>query len=1833
MQAGARAQSCVNAWQPGPNSSLAGVGGDIFACTIWDPDEDGPETARIVVGGQFGVAGTISAANIAAWDGARWLAFGQGLQGEARALAVIDLDGAGGAPARLVAAGRRTQGSGLHHVLAWDGDAWQPLGGEVMGSVEALVVWDVDGPGPGAARLVAAGDFTAIGTVAASRIAAWDGSSWQPLGDGFDNTVYALAALDPDGDGPAVPELFAGGSFLASGAMQLSRAARWDGAQWVPLGLDMDNEVRSLTVWDRDDCGPLPPQLVAGGLFTFSNRPANDRPLRVAAWSGSRWERLWVGMDLSVEALATWDPDGPGPAETELVAGGAFNTASSVSAPRIARYDPSPNGSGGFGRWFPFSTGMDDSVEAIVSWDIDAQGPRPALLVAVGRFAVAGDFAASHVASWDGTRWLPLGAGVSSSVLALETLDTDLEGPALPGLIAAGEFTHVGALRVNNIASWDGAEWSPLGSGLDAPAGTLIAWNDPPPEFAHPVLIAGGSFASAGGVPASRVALWDTQQWHALGGGLDAAVHDLETWDRDGAGPERSTLVVGGSFLSAGGVPALRLALWDGSTWSPLGGGFDDAVLALTTAAPPGNGPEPHALIAGGRFRTSQGVTLNYVARWDETAASWQPLAQGMDNWVYTLTTWDRDAAGFFGDEIIAGGIFSFAGRPDANDRPLRVARWNGVRWERLFVGMDRAVRALTTWDPDNAGPVAQEIIAGGEFSTASSQPVSNIARWDPFANSPYGRWQPMGKGVDATVEALVQWDPDGPGAQAPALVVGGRFSTADGRIAPFITQFGRGTTIWRSAASGMLDDPARWLCGVSPSPIDTVYVDAPAVPYSPFAFTIALPAQPAGEPVSLRALRIRTDAVRLNLGARGLILTETRGLTEPGIIVGGRAGQPASLIVSSDGPAPVELASESLILGPDETEFPLLRELRLDSPAASLHISGDAQVGVRGNASELAVLEGALARVEGELALGVEPGSQGGIVIAGAPSLLLHSGPGASFSIGSRGAGSLLIGGPGLHGASAATIDRMGSLTLGVQPGSSAFVLLSGAGSTWDVRANQITLGRAGATLMQIEDGAQFITDTLQPVSVGQFAESAARVEITAGSAWSERTSGISVGPAATILIDGTSRLEAPLVNVLASATLEGSGVVAGPEGAALTLINVGTIAPGLAADQAAQAAPLVIDGDLLMCDVDCLPTGACCVPGGGCLDTTGAQCFALGGTFYPELACSACPCGTPGLTSPDSGALELDLFAPDSADSLIVTGAATLAGSLVVSRAEGFTDFFAGPATLLSAGAISGFFDVAFLPAAGDPAFYLRACRVNQSGDCDAQGNSVALIAEPLAALIQPQPRSDSELAGTPAAAAKGDFDGVNGVDVAVAVPDPTDPTLAPGDLIILFNEGVSTDPQTGQPVWNGFSVREYKGVLGRDPAGIAVGQFDANAGLDIVVCEAADDTVSVLLNDGEGNFSARRSFSVGDEPRAVAAEDLDGDGVADVATANASAGTVTLLRNQGPAGPGGQLWPGLGQTPGDQRLDLLTDPASADPRPVALIARPLNAAPGAEIAVVNHNSSRLTIFANAAAAAWGDRWSGTPLITQTVENPDTVDSDNLDDDKWEDIVATSGTVGVIGISLNSHDDMEQPGALGFRPAVAVPAGIEPSSIASADLDADGDRDLAVTTTSETTGQRIVRLFRNDAPTDGTLTISLDRDIASDSNPVLVLSGDLDDDSPNGPDDLIVISGDPGNLLRAAGTDFNEARLAARVPFGPELRARGMNVPSRIKPVLASVPCRGDANFDRAVDFQDVIEVLRRWATDYSTPNGLGDTDGSGLVDFADIILVLRHWGSQCG
>jgi hypothetical protein len=397
-----------------------------------------------------------------------------------------------------------------------------------------------------------------------------------------------------------------------------------------------------------------------------------------------------------------------------------------------------------------FGPGLDNAVAAVVVWD---DGSGPALYVG-GQFVIAGAHQVNYVARWDGDTWAPLSGPSGTGVLSGGTASVSTLAVYDGALIVGGGFSTAGGVTANNIARWDGHQWSAMGEpanpGVNATVSTLVVHDG--------ALIAGGSFTSAGSTTVNRIARWNGTAWSALTGpsgtGVDNSVLALTVFD--------GALVAGGNFTSAGGVTANRVARWDGSTWSSMSGASGNGVNSQVRALAVFDG----ALIVGGAFTAAGGNSANRIARWNGN--EWSALGTGMSGGqtptVIALMTYDG--------ALVAGGAFLQAGGTTVNN----IASWNGSTWSSLPApgsdGLSGGVAALSQF--------RGSLVVAGTFTQAGGQPspvggginVNGIARWNGST------WSALedrpGTGLTGQVSALAVFD--------GALIAGGSFTRA-GRV------------------------------------------------------------------------------------------------------------------------------------------------------------------------------------------------------------------------------------------------------------------------------------------------------------------------------------------------------------------------------------------------------------------------------------------------------------------------------------------------------------------------------------------------------------------------------------------------------------------------------------------------------------------------------------------------------------------------------------------------------------------------------------------------------------------------------------------------------------------------------------------------------------------------------------------------------------------------------------------------------------------------------------------------------------------------------------------
>jgi len=357
--------------QCGPGGDVPGVNAGVSTLLNWDPDGGGPLPTSLVVGGTFTTAGGTGANSIAMRSPVtgQWSAFGTGMDGPVRALAVLP-------NGNLVAGGEFTTAGGVtaRNIARWDGSAWSALGTSLgLGEIRSLAVMPNG-------DLVAGGYFVDFDSDA-DFIARWDGAAWSAVGTGMNDSVSSLVVM-PNGD------LVAGGPFSIAGGVTAYHVARWNGTDWAAIGEGIHDggspaTVRALAVTPNGD-------LVAGGAGFVSHN-------NIARWDGTAWSQLgaWPndGVNSVVTSLAVL-PSG------DLMVGGFFTAAGAVSVNHVARWNGSV--------WSALGTGVDELVFAL------AVLPTGDLMVG-GVFLNAGGGSAEYLARWNGAAWFASGASVNGT--------------------------------------------------------------------------------------------------------------------------------------------------------------------------------------------------------------------------------------------------------------------------------------------------------------------------------------------------------------------------------------------------------------------------------------------------------------------------------------------------------------------------------------------------------------------------------------------------------------------------------------------------------------------------------------------------------------------------------------------------------------------------------------------------------------------------------------------------------------------------------------------------------------------------------------------------------------------------------------------------------------------------------------------------------------------------------------------------------------------------------------------------------------------------------------------------------------------------------------------------------------------------------------------------------------------------------------------------------------------------------------------------------------------------------------------------------------------------
>lgn len=351
----------------------------------------------------------------------------------------------------------------------------------------------------------------------------------------------------------------------------------------------------------------------------------------------------------------------------------------------------------------------------------------------------SGNLPIKYIAKWNGSSWSALGFGVDEPVNALAVNGSDLYVGGYFEWVCMNAACNA-VTTVNHIAKWDGSEWSKLIRGVGGPSGSSYYSVDTITVVGSDVYV-GGYFPYACGsigcsldnIRVNNVAKWNGSNWSALGFGLNSSV--------DASVISGDDLYIGGDFAyrcgnetcASGNVRMNNIAKWSlvTNSWSSLGYGLSYSVHTLKV-----NGGE---LYVGGEFwqvcadeACSNGsIRANRIAKWN--GANWAALGAGVAGSVYDIE--------FVGNDIYVGGDFAELCQDDACQYPTAIvhflAKWNGSAWSGLGYGVGGfgppdTVQALATQGSEIYVVGNFPNVCGDFYCAQNNLKVNSITKYNP---------------------------------------------------------------------------------------------------------------------------------------------------------------------------------------------------------------------------------------------------------------------------------------------------------------------------------------------------------------------------------------------------------------------------------------------------------------------------------------------------------------------------------------------------------------------------------------------------------------------------------------------------------------------------------------------------------------------------------------------------------------------------------------------------------------------------------------------------------------------------------------------------------------------------------------------------------------------------------------------------------------------------------------------------------------------------------------------------------------------------------------------
>ncbi|CAF3760649.1 unnamed protein product [Rotaria sordida] len=338
----------------------------------------------------------------------------------------------------------------------------------------------------------------------------------------------------------------------------------------------------------------------------------------------------------------------------------------------------------------------------------------------------------------------------------------------------------------------------------------------------------------------------------------------------------------------------------------------------------------------------------------------------------------------------------------------------------------------------------------------------------------------------------------------------------------------------------------------------------------------------------------------------------------------------------------------------------------------------------------------------------------------------------------------------------------------------------------------------------------------------------------------------------------------------------------------------------------------------------------------------------------------------------------------------------------------------------------------------------------------------------------------------------------------------------------------------------------------VSSSQPRSVAVGDFNNDHQMDIVVANSGTNTIGIFLSQGDETFTNQQIYSTGSDsrPYSLVVNDFNNDNYLDIAVANYGTNNIGIfLGNKNGIFTNQQVYSlnssrpvfiTIGDFNNDNQTDIvvairdtntigvllgngdgsfqdqITYSTGYDSFPCALVVGDFNKDNQFDIAVANYGTDNIGIFLGYGNGSFTNQKTYTTTLNS---KPSSIAVGDLNNDNYLDIIVTHSATGKIGIFFGYPD-----GTFAAQTTFLISSKSRPYYITVGDFDKDRQLDIIVVDSKR---DRIYILLKYDNRTFVTTTTY---DGISKSHPFFVAVADFNNDNQS---DIVIANYGTNNVL----------------------------------------------------------------------------------------------------